>query len=306
MIVYLAKNIINGKVYIGKTTKNISYRIKSHITHSKSKESKKYPFIRALLKYGYDNFIWGTICECSNEKELDEFEKYYIKVFNSRNSTLGYNITAGGEGGDTFTYNPNADKIRDKLRLARIGYKLSDETKEKIRQKRIGIPRTQSTIDKMVKARKGRKTGPMKEETRIKIGKSNSIKMYRPLALETINDIILMYNNGNSIEKIGALKGLSGSKIRKTLKENKIKIRNRTEAALIKDRSYKKHKELHKEIVEQIISLYAVGFSLNKISKTVRISVRQVKYNLIQNNVRIRSIKETIFLQDILIGKQRT
>lgn len=80
MIVYRATNIINGKVYIGKTKQSIEKRKRSHL----SINHKNY-FQLALKKYGKENFLWEIIeNEIVDEDILNQREQYYIKLFKQR------------------------------------------------------------------------------------------------------------------------------------------------------------------------------------------------------------------------------
>lgn len=94
MIVYKATNKINGKVYIGITTKTLKHRISIHKKDSKTKNTY---FYKAIKKYGFDNFIWEEIDTASSIEELHDKEIYYIKHYDSfDNKEKGYNTTSGG------------------------------------------------------------------------------------------------------------------------------------------------------------------------------------------------------------------
>ena len=95
--IYLFKNNINNKVYIGKS-QDLETRYKSHKRNYNNIKLNDYntKFYRALRKYGFENFSY-TILESSNffsENDLNEKEKYYIKIYDSVNN--GYNIQLGG------------------------------------------------------------------------------------------------------------------------------------------------------------------------------------------------------------------
>lgn len=81
----------NGKSYIGQTVHSLKER-------AKSQEGKGYEnctiFYRAIQKYGFNNFEYEILGEYP-QNELDEKEKYFIKL----NNTIypnGYNIKSGG------------------------------------------------------------------------------------------------------------------------------------------------------------------------------------------------------------------
>ena len=92
--VYMFKNKINGKVYIGKT---INWKGRER-GHKNSAKNPKYYFGRALRKYGWDNFERDCLIDDVPEEDLDDLETEYIKFYNSKNPAFGYNETEGGEG----------------------------------------------------------------------------------------------------------------------------------------------------------------------------------------------------------------
>lgn len=100
MIVYKAINNVNGKLYIGYTTKTLEERIKMHLNKSKNKNNKHYFYLfkEAIRKYGIENFTWDILADCSSIEECCELEKYYIKSLDTI-SPNGYNLTEGGNGG---------------------------------------------------------------------------------------------------------------------------------------------------------------------------------------------------------------
>ena len=61
--------------------------------------------------------------------------KYWINKLNSRNPEIGYNVAAGGDGGDTLSKNPRKQEIYSKLKERLIGGKVcyNPKTGEKLR-----------------------------------------------------------------------------------------------------------------------------------------------------------------------------
>ena len=86
-VIYKTTNNINGKIYVGRNETN----------NSKYLGSGKY-FISALNKYGRENFIHTIIDTANNKQELCKKEIFWIKFYDSRNPSIGYNIGPGGEG----------------------------------------------------------------------------------------------------------------------------------------------------------------------------------------------------------------
>lgn len=134
--IYKITNIINNKIYIGYTKKSLDERLKSHFYYAKH---GKLPLSHAIKKYGKENFKIELIEESENDNYIHkEREKYWINRLNSRNPKIGYNVAAGGDGGDTLSKNPRKDEIYKKLNARRIGGKVcyNPETGENLRLER--------------------------------------------------------------------------------------------------------------------------------------------------------------------------
>ena len=89
--VYETTNLINGKKYIGKRTCNCPIEEDRYMGSGKT-------LIKALNKYGYNNFKKEILKICYTEQEAYEIEKYFIKKFNAVESREYYNIKDGGQG----------------------------------------------------------------------------------------------------------------------------------------------------------------------------------------------------------------
>lgn len=89
-IIYLITNNVNGKRYIGKTTKTMESRFRRH---KYSAANPKTYLHKAMAKYGFDAFVVSLI---EHADDLDSREKYWIAKLQPE-----YNMTVGGEGGDT-------------------------------------------------------------------------------------------------------------------------------------------------------------------------------------------------------------
>jgi len=101
MSIYKITNRINNKCLIGKTTQQPELRWYQHlILLRKNKHYNKY-FQAAWNKDGEENFTFEVIEKFDPEMnfDLNNLERYWIKHFDSMNSSKGYNLTEGGEGG---------------------------------------------------------------------------------------------------------------------------------------------------------------------------------------------------------------
>lgn len=188
--IYKTTNLINGKIYIGQ--------------HKAEKYDKSYYGSGKILKlaidkYGIENFSNTVLCYCESKKELDKLERQLIKQYNSRNPEIGYNISFGGDGGDTFTglsdeekqirieklktnsHFANLTQEQDKAmrtkswetRRKNGNDKFSEESKKKMSDSHKGQKPTKEQIQKMLKT-KGEYHHS--EETKQKIRNSNKGK----------------------------------------------------------------------------------------------------------------------------------
>ena len=122
MFIYKITNVINNKVYIGQVyNKSIEARFYRHVKEA----SPKNPIIvdRAIYKYGKENFIVEQIDTANSIEELNEKEKYWIRFYNSTDRNFGYNLTTGGDGGNTYLCKSKEemDLIKQKISKANSG-----------------------------------------------------------------------------------------------------------------------------------------------------------------------------------------
>lgn len=123
MLIYKATNRINGKIYIGQTTRSLQKRIKGHNNESKR---TNYAFHKAIRKHGIENFDFEVLFECQTLEELNKKEIELIKELKANNRDIGYNITIGGSSFGSGENHPS------------FGKPLSDEHKAKISKKKSG------------------------------------------------------------------------------------------------------------------------------------------------------------------------
>ena len=89
--IYLHRNKINNKVYIGQTCQKPEYRW----NNGKGYIQCQY-FYSAIQKYGWDNFEHIILEEGLTAEQANIKEQEYIEYYNSTDSDYGYNIQKGG------------------------------------------------------------------------------------------------------------------------------------------------------------------------------------------------------------------
>lgn len=140
MIVYRIDNAITGDLYVGMTSKTVAHRFKQHLLNARS--GYRTHLCRAIRHYGEDAFSVSIIEECEDRNILAERERFWIKTLAPQ-----YNMTAGGDGGDTssspafvaamakrdFWKEKNPMFGKRKILSPHFGKRHSEDTKETMR-----------------------------------------------------------------------------------------------------------------------------------------------------------------------------
>lgn len=111
--VYMHTNKINGKKYIGITSKEPIRR-----WGLRGQGYKTQYFKRAIDKYSWDNFEHEILYMDLTEEDAKRKEVELIKKYNTKNRNFGYNLTDGGDG--------------------TVGVIISEETRTNLRNSHIG------------------------------------------------------------------------------------------------------------------------------------------------------------------------
>ncbi len=178
-VIYKITNLINGKSYVGQTSRTLKERF---IEHAKAKTHLG----NAIRKYGRKNFSVEVIEECTKPEQLNEREIFWIAHFNCKHPN-GYNFTDGGEGTGGWKASPEtranmsvaqkkffqehpeacaarserlkghlvSDKTRAKISVA--NQNPSSETRAKIVLTSTGRKHSAETLAKMSASHKGKK-----------------------------------------------------------------------------------------------------------------------------------------------------
>jgi group I intron endonuclease len=177
--IYLIKNHITGKVYVGQTRYTLQHRLTQHIEQAGKDNSVLH---KSMKKHGVENFTIELLENVENNK-LNEREIYWIAKYNSIIPN-GYNMTAGG-GGISGYRHTSIVKKRISIVSARYMREMSEEDRkargEKISQYFRGKPKSEEHKRNLSKSRMGKYTGTENpfygrehtEETKRKIGDAN-------------------------------------------------------------------------------------------------------------------------------------
>jgi group I intron endonuclease len=122
MFVYKIVNILNEKVYIGVTSKNLKTRYDWHLRDCKKGIRKK--LYSAMRELGIEKFSIELLEECNDKSLIKDREEFYIELYDSYKE--GYN--ASPKSGGVKFHSENTKKIMSEKAKGR---KASNETKLK-------------------------------------------------------------------------------------------------------------------------------------------------------------------------------
>jgi hypothetical protein len=214
MIVY--KTIFpDGMIYIGQSTKKNPNYFGSGIVVT-----------NYIQKYGKTNLRREILCECVSQEELDYWEEFFIKKYNSIDRSIGHNILPGSSNKFGSGSPMLLQEVRDKVsKTKKENYKLfgsrlkgvpkSEEAKRKMSlawKTRTVSLETRKKMSDLKQGQKGFMTGRKhSEESKNKIREKSKLKRHS----EEVKQKIREGNTGKIISKE------SREKISNALKGNK-------------------------------------------------------------------------------------
>jgi group I intron endonuclease len=120
--IYRITNKVNGKAYIGQTSKTAEARFKEHLYVANTQPSD-WHFAKALRKHGADVWQVEVIDFAFSAQEATEKECYWIAQDNT--VAAGYNSTIGGEGAPGYQWT-----AEQRQRASENAYERSDEHRD--------------------------------------------------------------------------------------------------------------------------------------------------------------------------------
>lgn len=106
--VYMTKNKLNGKLYIGQHKRTMD---KDDIDDSWYLGSGK-NLRKDILEFGEENFERTILYECNSQSKLSYMERVFINYYNAVGDDKFYNITSGG-GNEEYCY---TEEVKEKMR----------------------------------------------------------------------------------------------------------------------------------------------------------------------------------------------
>lgn len=94
--IYIIRNTINDKVYIGQSICGASARFKQHVSSALRGDTSCPALYNAMRKYGVENFYYEILEHNVPNELLNDREVFYVSKYDSYHH--GYNATTGGDG----------------------------------------------------------------------------------------------------------------------------------------------------------------------------------------------------------------
>jgi group I intron endonuclease len=147
-VVYQAVNLINGKRYIGITSRTLLTRATEHLSDAKCRKNPAVAFHRAIRKYGADLFRFSVLASVDSFEDACRIEVRLIAAWHPE-----YNSSKGGDGNVGLTHTAEARaRIAAAARLREpsfLGRSHTDKTKRLISEKNSGRPMLEHTRQAM-------------------------------------------------------------------------------------------------------------------------------------------------------------
>lgn len=133
--IYVIRNTVNDKIYVGKTMMSFGDRWDCHKAQLNGGYHENQHLQKAWNKYGKDSFEFEILHDCTGESVefVNDLEIREIKI--AKDSGLSYNIHDGGDGGLLLGKHLSEEarrKIGEKNRVNMTGRKASIETRMKM------------------------------------------------------------------------------------------------------------------------------------------------------------------------------
>lgn len=295
--IYMIRNKINNKVYIGQSV-NIIKRWSVHKTYPFNKKNEKknkrayYSHLyNSIRKYGLENFEFIILEECSRDL-LNEKELYYIKKFNSTDFNFGYNNTdiindksISSKLSNKKLYELIEDFKKFELNISQLAekYNVSESTikainrGESLRLDNLEYPIRDNKLFREVNKKKNEiknktykkclicnkkflKTSKPKKYCSTRCRSESQIKFKRPEEIDIFN----LLNEGHSFDSLGKIYGVTGNTIRKLLSSSDSEVYQKAVLIVERNRFLKSKSKLKNvKLTESCSKPFLVSFYEN-------------------------------------------
>lgn len=164
--IYEIVNLTNGKRYVGSAV-DIKQRWRCHRSDLKLNKHHSRALQRAWEKYGAGIFDFRVIELCA-PAELFKREQWHLDF-----GLPEYNCSPSA---GTCLGVKRDEAFREKLRKAKTGKPLSEAHRAAIGRSLLGLKRSKDAIEKTAAAKRGKKTGPLADQHKRKIGAAQPSK----------------------------------------------------------------------------------------------------------------------------------
>ncbi|AEO93614.1 homing endonuclease [Bacillus phage G] len=276
--IYMIRNKINNKKYIGQAVNIISRWRNGHLLPLRKKKHHNDHLQKSWNKYGEENFELLILKIFENHKQdlLDKYEKYFIAYYKTINSQYGYNKNDGGHNGK------HNDEILKKI-SEKISHKLltTEQANEVISMLISGkseqeIANTFNINRRLVRAIKFNKT--YRFINRKGYVPKEKMKTREHLKEDKVLSILKDYENGVYIKDILNKHSIS-RKVFDNIRNNKTYLNVDRRGFNTKKRKInKKYNELDENLVIKI---------LNSLSNSERMNDICIEFNVKYNDVKL-------------------
>lgn len=234
MLIYKIVNNVDGRVYIGQTSRLLDSRWNDHLKRLRSGTHENEYLQNSWNKNPTSFSIEILQDNIYTVQELNEAEARWIASYQSNLREYGYNLTSGGDRKE-FTEEV-INKISESVKKSyasgknkRVYSPLSQETKNKIKQSLTGRKLSEDTKEKMRESAKERP--PMSEEVREKLRESSTGRKHTPETRKKMSE----KRRGRDFSAEWSAKLSESRKGKKHTEETKRKISNSLKQRKSKD-----------------------------------------------------------------------
>lgn len=153
---YSISCLVNGKRYIGITSRSLRQRWNEHLYDAR-RRSPKMAISRAIAKHGADQFRMEPLCSARSWEDICAAEALLIVQYGTRSKRTGYNVSDGGEG--PIGVRRSAESVERSAAKHR-GKPCHPNTREAAIRAHRGVPKAQAHRDKIAAGRRGKAHSP--------------------------------------------------------------------------------------------------------------------------------------------------